>query len=210
MTDFSTRRPSFDKHFTGLALVVVCHVVVIYALTLALSKKDVDVIRQPIEARIIATTQAPSPPRQLLRPALSFETPPAPYIAPPEVVLSPPKPAPAPKVVAPATPTESPKPATRHVAPRLPLAPPANKPVVSLGQICTVMVKPIMPRRAVLAGTGGTVKARATIRGGKVIEVQILRSRPRGVFDSAVRSAMMQYKCVGDHIVEQEFAFKLD
>ncbi len=59
----------------------------------------------------------------------------------------------------------------------------------------------------------GSVRARATIRGGKVINVEILSSSPRGLFDSAVRNAMMQYGCQnnGDQETQadQEFVFKI-
>ena len=40
--------------------------------------------------------------------------------------------------------------------------------------------------------------------------MEILKSYPRGLFDSAVREAMQQYTCHGDHLADQEFVFKLD
>jgi len=72
------------------------------------------------------------------------------------------------------------------------------------------MPPPEMPRKALQSGTGGTVVARATIRGGKVVEVEILRANPRSLFDAAVREAMLQYTCSGDHVADQEFVFKVD
>ena len=69
-----------------------------------------------------------------------------------------------------------------------------------------------MPAKALREGLTGTVKARATIKGGKVVGVEILSSQPRGVFDAAVRTAMMQYGCQsGDEEIkaEQIFDFKL-
>ena len=68
-----------------------------------------------------------------------------------------------------------------------------------------------MPRRAVQEGAQGVVKAQALIRGGAVQDVTIL-SGPR-VFHAAVRSAMLQYKCVSqaaEVLATQEFVFKLD
>ena len=70
-----------------------------------------------------------------------------------------------------------------------------------------------MPARALREGINGSVRARATIRAGKVISVEILSSQPRGVFDSAVRNAMLQYVCqTGENEVaaEQAFDFKLE
>ena len=71
-----------------------------------------------------------------------------------------------------------------------------------------------MPVKAVREGISGTVKAQATIKGGHVIAVDILSASPRGVFESAVRSAMMQYDCkaAGEDEVRavQDFDFKLE
>jgi HK97 family phage portal protein len=91
-----------------------------------------------------------------------------------------------------------------------PPAPKARPGPVSIGAICTSMPPPEMPVKALRAGTGGTVVARATIKGGKVVEVEILRANPRRLFDDAVREAMLQYTCNGDHIADQEFVFKVD
>ena len=70
-----------------------------------------------------------------------------------------------------------------------------------------------MPARALREGINGSVRARATIRAGKVVSVEILSSQPRGVFDSAVRNAMLQYVCQTGEVevaAEQVFDFKLE
>ena len=70
-----------------------------------------------------------------------------------------------------------------------------------------------MPPKAIREGITGSVRARATIKNGKVIAVDIMSSQPRGVFDSAVRNAMMQYACQsGEEQIqaEQTFDFKLE
>ena len=58
------------------------------------------------------------------------------------------------------------------------------------------------------------MRAQATIKGGKVIAVDIISATPRGVYESAVRTAMMQYGChtTGDGEVKavQDFDFKLE
>jgi periplasmic protein TonB len=77
--------------------------------------------------------------------------------------------------------------------------------------VCPVQVKPEMPARAVAEGIVGSVTARATVRGGKIVRVDIVNSTPPGVFDAAVRRAMEQYRCKADSgdevIVEQSFDF---
>ena len=68
-----------------------------------------------------------------------------------------------------------------------------------------------MPRKALQDGTVGVVRAQALIRDGVVKEVTIL-SGPR-VFHTAVRNAMLQYKCTadpGDVLATQEFGFSIN
>ena len=70
-----------------------------------------------------------------------------------------------------------------------------------------------MPVKAIREGITGSVKARATIKGGKVVSVEIISSSPRGVFDNAVKQAMSQYGCqaADDEIkADQNFDFKLE
>ena len=68
-----------------------------------------------------------------------------------------------------------------------------------------------MPRKAIQEGTEGIVRAQVLIKDGVVTEVTIL-SGPR-IFHSAVRTAMLQYKCnreSGEVLASQEFSFKLE
>jgi len=211
--DYYSRHIEPQKHALGITMVIAFHVIVIYALVTGLGKKIVDVIKQPIETKVIEEIKQPPPPvERLLPPPPKLEAPPPPFIPPPEVQIS--VPVPVQNTITSTTSTPPPPSDFRPQAPAAPAAPPAAPPakpaVVSIGTICTAMVQPTMPRKALQSGTGGTVVARATIRGGKVVEVEILRSQPRNLFDAAVREAMMQYTCSGDHIAEQEFVFKLD
>ena len=208
--DFSTRVPQPQKHALGIAVVIAFHAIVIYALVTGLGKKIVDVIKQPIETKVIEEIKPPPPPpERLLPPPPKLEAPPPPFIPPPEVQIA--TPPPVQNVITSTTSTPPPQTDIRPVAPPAPPAPPAPKPaVVSIRTICPNMVQPTMPRKALQTGTGGSVTAKAIIKGGKVVEVEILSSQPRGLFDSAVREAMMQYGCVGDHVATQEFAFKVD
>ena len=210
--DYSSRHMEPQKHALGITMVIAFHVIVIYALVTGLGKKIVDVIKQPIETKVIEEIKQPPPPvERLLPPPPKLEAPPPPFIPPPEVQISV-TPPPSQNTISSTTSTPPPPSDIRPMAPPAPTAPPAppRPAVVSIGTICTSMPQPTMPRKALQSGTGGTVVARATIRGGKVVEVEILRSQPRNLFDAAVREAMMQYTCSGDHIAEQEFVFKLD
>lgn len=104
---------------------------------------------------------------------------------------------------------------TNNVTPQAAAPAPArvNSGPVAIGLVCPVQSKPEMPKRAEAEGISGSVIARATISAGKVVHVEIVRSRPPGVFDEVVRRAMSQYQCdsnaAGTVVAEQSFNFTL-
>ena len=112
----------------------------------------------------------------------------------PVIAAASPPPPPAPPVIAPPAP------------PPAPVA--APKPVrLDIAASCPNQVRPEVPRGA--EGVSGIIKAQAVIREGAVREVTIL-SGPK-VFHSAVRTAMLQYKCVSgdaDIVATQQFVFE--
>ena len=95
-------------------------------------------------------------------------------------------------------------------APAAPSAAAPSEPA-DMAIVCPVQAKPEMPARAVAEGIVGSVTARATIRGGKITHVDIVRSTPPGVFDASVRRAVSRYQCKVDGldevVVEQTFDF---
>ena len=218
--NFSQRQADPRRHLVGLSVVILLHALLVYALVTGLATKVIDVVRAPIETKVIEEIKKPPPPPEIvLPPPPKLEAPPPPYIPPPEVqIATPPPPQPtisvAPSPTPPPPTVMTPTPPPVGVAPPAPPAPPAPRPaVMSIGVACATQVQPIMPPKAVRESITGTVRARATIKGGKVIGVEILSSQPRGVFDAAVRSAMMQYGCQAgeDEIkAEQLFDFKLE
>jgi protein TonB len=208
--DYRPRDPG--RRFAGLAIVVVLHVLIGYALVSGMARTAVEVIKRPLEATIIQEVRIPPPPpppppQKIRSPepkAPKVQAPPPPFVPPPEiqppvqappVITSTPTPPPEPVVVTPPPPpVEAPKPSARS----------------DIGVACPTQVKPDIPRRALQEGTGGVVRAQALIEGGTVKEVTIL-SGPR-IFHSAVRSAMLQYKCVAADgtLATQEFEFKIE
>jgi protein TonB len=212
--NFSQRQADPRRHLVGITVVILFHVLVVYALVTGLAKKVVDVVRAPIETKVIEEIKKPPPPPEIvLPPPPKLEAPPPPFIPPPEVQVAAPPPAP---TITATTPTPPPAPVT--IAPSPPVAaapaPPAPRPaVMSIGVACATQVQPVMPVKAIREGITGSVKARATIKGGKVVSVEIISSSPRGVFDNAVRQAMGQYGCQAteDEIkADQTFDFKLE
>jgi len=204
---FQPKDPS--RSATGLVVVVGLHIVIGYALVSGLARDIVKVIKKPLEAAVIQEVKLPPPPPPpkvvKLEQAPKLKTPPPPaYVPPPEV--APPAAAP---VIAASTPTPPPEPAV--IAPP---APPAPAPVappkpqrMDIAASCPTQVRPEVPRGA--EGVSGVIRAQATIRDGVVKEVNIL-SGPK-VFHSAVRSAMLRYKCVSgesDIVAVQQFVFE--
>jgi periplasmic protein TonB len=209
--NFSQRQADPRRHLTGISLVLAFHLIVVYALVTGLAKKVVDVVRAPIETKVIEELKKPPPlPEVMLPPPPKLDAPPPPYIPPPEVQIAAPPP-PQPPITA-TTPT---LPATPfNITPAAPVASAAapRSAVLAMGVACANQVPPVMPAKATREGITGSVRARATIKGGKVVAVEILSSQPRGVFDAAVRSAMLLYGCqAGEEEIkaEQTFEFKV-
>ncbi|TMH80252.1 MAG: TonB family protein [Betaproteobacteria bacterium] len=76
-----------SRRLTGLVAVVAFHVVLVYALVHGLARKIVEVVRQPLETKIIEEIKAPPPDKPPPPPPPKLTTPPPPYIPPPEVTV---------------------------------------------------------------------------------------------------------------------------
>ncbi|MDE8346195.1 MAG: hypothetical protein POH28_08510 [Acidocella sp.] len=88
------RRPSVNK-MIGIGAVLLLHVFLIYALVSGLATSAVEMIKKPLEIKIIqaAAPPPPPPPKIVLPPPPALVTPPPPYIPPPLIqVQAPPQP----------------------------------------------------------------------------------------------------------------------
>jgi len=225
--DFSQRQADPRRHLTGIGLVIAFHALIVWALVSGLAKKVVDVVRAPIETKVIEEVKKPPrPPEVVVPPPPKLEAPPPPFIPPPEVQVTAPPP-PAPTITA-TTPTPPPAPvvmtpqappvaAPVAAAPTPPAPPaPAPKPAgpVKAGTVCSTMPPPEFP--AVLDEVSGSLFVKATLKGGRVVSVEFERNTLRGVTDpktmrkfrASVEAAMAGYVCEGDGIqILQEIAF---
>ena len=207
--DYRTADPS--RRYRGIAIALAVHVLLAWLLISGTARKGLDLINKPLQAVVIqdVVIAPPPPPPKVVVPPKAFNTPvqPPPFIPTPEVVVT------TPAVLAVvATPVvhEAPPPAPAPVV--VAAAPPAPAPAAKLDMaiVCPTQVPPEMPRRALIDGTQGLVKAQVRIADGMVREVTFL-SGPR-IFYAAVRTAMLQYKCTreGTEVVAtQDFNFKL-
>jgi hypothetical protein len=92
--DFSKKQADPRRHLVGFTLVVLFHAAIVYALVTGLAKKVVDVVRAPIETKVIEEIKKPPPPPPeiVVPPPPKLEAPPPPYIPPPEVQIAVPPP----------------------------------------------------------------------------------------------------------------------
>lgn len=205
--NYSQYQPDPRRNVVGISVVVLLHVIVVYALVSGLARKVVDVVRAPIETKVLEDIKDTPPPPEVVPPPPILDAPP-PFIPPPEVTISTPPPAP---VIAAVTPTPPPvqevfKPTPAPVV--APPPPPVVQPTpVSIGVACPTRSLPkLTPKQE---GVAGSVRARLTVRDGKVVTVDILSSSPKGFFDAAVRAAVQQYGCqtTGSQTVVAEQVF---
>ena len=144
------RNPS--KHMVGLGVVIVMHIILGWALLNGLARKVVEVVKGPIETKIIEEVKPPPPPPpENLPPPPKLPPPPPAYMPPPEIKIeTPPPPAPTitvqttppppapPVAIAPPTPPEAPP------APPAPAAPARVAPQVNFNTDCE---KPVVSAR---------------------------------------------------------------
>jgi len=231
--DFSKRRADPRRHVVGFSVVVLFHVAVVYALVTGLAKKVVDVVRAPIETKVIEEIikKPPPPPEIVVPPPPKLEAPPPPYIPPPEVqiavpppvqptvTLAPsPTPPPEPVVIVPAPPPPVQAPVAAAPTPPPPpvvVAPPPPAPV-AVSVVCpnysTVMGDVAYPRDAERAGIEkGEARIQFTLGpNGEVKDVRTISSS-HPIFARASLRLVGEYKCQGqgkDVVVIVPFNYK--
>lgn len=226
--NFAETQNDPKRRIVGFGAVLLFHAVLVWALVSGLAKKVVDVVRAPIETKVIEEVKKPPPPPEtVIPPPPKLEAPPPPFIPPPEIQLqTPPPPAPtitttptppppAPVVIAPAPPAP-----VVAEAPPAPPAPPAPAPapaVVSAGVVCsnynTVMGDVAFPRDAVRQGIerGEAVVQFTLTAAGQITNVRVLSSTNQIFARNSVR-IVGEYKCQPqgrDVTVTVPFGYKL-
>ncbi|PRC93389.1 energy transducer TonB [Solimicrobium silvestre] len=87
--DFSEHGQDPTKKLVGISVVVLIHVIVIYALLNGLGKQIIAVIKDiPIETKVIEEVKPPPPPPDAPPPPPKLAAPPPPFIPPPEVQVA--------------------------------------------------------------------------------------------------------------------------
>jgi protein TonB len=167
---------------------VVLHVVLGYALVEGLARKIVEVVRQPLETKIVEEAKPP-PPEKPPPPPPKLSTPPPPYIPPPEVQVQVPVTVPTITAVTPVKPDEPvpPPAAPAPPAPEKPRVPVKTAPVVD-ARACD---KPPYPAAALRANETGIVQLNFLIDiDGSVLESNVARSSGSKRLDEAARQGL--------------------
>jgi protein TonB len=184
------------------------HLLVGWALLTGLAQRVVEVIRAPIETKIIEDVKPPPPPPpENLPPPPKFAPPPPSYVPPPEVQIQPPPtPTPPPTITTTQTP---PPPAPVQIAPpappvQAPPAPPApappRAPVRTEPRLnFNACAKPEYPRSARRSGAEGSVIVAYTMdTSGTISQAEIVKSagptRDHRLLDRATLEAVLACK----------------
>ena len=218
--NFAEQQNDPRRRIIGFGAVLLFHLLIVYALVSGLAKKVVDVVRAPIETKVIEEIKKPPPPPEVVvPPPPKLEAPPPPFIPPPEIQIATPPP-PQPTITA-TTPTPPPAPVLIAPAPppvaAAPPAPPAPA-VASAGVVCsnyaTVMGDVAFPRDALRQGIE---RGEATIQftltaSGEVKDIKAIRSTHQIFARNSIR-IVSEYKCQGqgrDLTVTVPFAYKME
>lgn len=174
------------RHLPSITMVVLLHLALGYALVTGLARKVIEVIKAPIETKIIEEIKKP-PPDAPPPPPPKLAPPPPPFIPPPEINIQVPITQTAPTIT---VVTTTPPPA----APPVVAAPAPPQAVVRRDYKALQRVEPSYPRQALQAGITGRVVAHVFVApNGLVTEVRIMSSSNR-LFDRDVVRALSQWR----------------
>jgi periplasmic protein TonB len=182
--DYASQQRKPGKHMVGIGIVLFMHLLLGWALVTGLARKVVEVIKAPIETKIIEEVKPPPPPPENLPPPPPKLAPPPPsFVPPPEVQVTPPPtpqqtittttvaPPPAPVTIAPAPAPEAPPAPPAPPAPRV-----AARAAITDVKACAPTSEDYPPA-AQRAEATGTTKIRFTVdASGRMTNAEVTRS----------------------------------
>ncbi|MFI4940915.1 MAG: energy transducer TonB [Burkholderiales bacterium] len=214
--DFSRNEVSPVRRFGGLSIVVLLHALVAYALITGLARKIVDVIKQPVETKIIEEVKPPPPPdTPPPPPPPKMAAPPPPFIPPPEVQIQQPV---SQNAITAVTSVQPPaQQFSKTVAPPAKVAAPVAPPVPAFADLNGC--KPEYPRASQLAQEEGTVRVQFVVGpDAQLLSATVLKSSGYKNLDKATvnglsrckfKAAYMNGKAVQSTFIT-DYVWKLD
>src|SRR5579883_890846 len=176
--DYASQQRNPSKHLVGIGIVILLHILLVYGLVNGLARKVVDVVKGPLETKIIKEVKPP-PPDAPPPPPPKLAPPPPPFIPPPEVNIA--EPAPVENTITAVTTT---KPVEAPPQPR----PSAHVPPVVKASGCREPEYP--PSSARLGEAGRVVLALLVGVDGRVTDSKVEQSSGFPRLDEAAREAL--------------------
>jgi protein TonB len=184
-----TKQPG--KNFTGIAIVIVLHVLVAWGIVNGLGKRMITKMAEAVETKIIEDVKPPPPPETPPPPPPpEMKAPPPPFIPPVEVQVQ--QPPPQQNTIAVASTT---KPATTELTKALPTPAPVEKPagvsrVAAVADFSTC-AKPEWPKSSLRNEETGTVTLQFLIGvDGRVMDSKVLKSSGFRDLDKAAQTGI--------------------
>jgi protein TonB len=189
MIDYASRQRTPRKHVVGLAVVVVLHGLLFWAINSGLARKFVKVIKGPVEAVLLEETKPDIPPPPPPPPPKNLPPPPPAYVPPVDIQVAAPTPVNAIAAVSNTPqPVAPPSPAPVVQAPPAPPAPPVVTAAVISASSCE---KPEYPSASKRLEEEGTVQLKFLVGvDGKVLESAVEKSSGFRRLDEAARAGL--------------------
>jgi len=192
--DYARQQRNPSRHLVGLGGVILFHALLIYGLVSGLARKVVEVVKGPIEVKVIEEVKTPPPPAEIVPPPPKLAAPPPPFIPPPEINIAQPQTqAPTITAVTRDAPAGPMAPVIQPPAPVTKAAPPPAGPR-SARVVCPnyveVMSGIVYPRQALLDGVEGEVLIEFTVTASGEIKNVEIKSSSNRVFNRAALSAV--------------------
>jgi len=214
--DFAQQQRDPTRHLIGISAVVILHVLVVWALVSGLARKVVEVVKGPIEVKVIEEIiKKPPPPPEVVPPPPKVQAPPPPFIPPPEINIAPP-PTTAPTITA-VTKDAPPAPQAPVIQKVPETAVPTAQPAIRSAQVACANYREVMssivyPREALQSGTEGEVVIEFTVGANGQIKDAVIKSSSNRVFNRSSMAVVSQLQCQsgGQEIrVQAPISFKI-
>ena len=177
--DYAQQQRNPAKHLIGFTLVVILHVVVVYALVNGLARKIVEVAKKPFETQIVKEVKQPPPPDTPPPPPPKLVIPPPPFIPPPEIDIAVAAPV---NTITQVTNKQPPPPPPVKPAPR------TTTPAQIIRSSC-VSIEPTYPMASRRNQEAGTLTMRIQIdASGNPLKVEVARSSGHMRLDEAAKA----------------------